>query len=386
MTVGKGPIAFLLPNMRGGGAERVALRLMKDALAQGHAVDLLLMAAEGELMPLVPPGVRVIDLHAPRIRNVLAPLIRYFRRERPEGIQISMWPLTSIGVIAHRAAGSEAKVVVSEHIALSKQYGHFDAIRRGLLRQSIRRTYPMADARVAVSAQAADDLAAVSGIARSSITTIYNPVEQPDETSLHDPAVERLWADSPARIITAGSLKAQKNQALLIEAFALVRRQRPAKLMILGEGELREELTALIAARGLGDDVVMPGFVLEPWPYYASADLFALSSDYEGFGLVLVEAMRCGLPVVSTDCEAGPREILVDGAYGRLVPTGDAAALATAMLDTLDAPSDPERQRRRAEEISGAGAVGQYLELMTGRYGDRAGLPTEQPASASGGR
>lgn len=364
----RGRLAFLLPHMTGGGAERVALRLITDFVARGHMVDLLLMTEWGELLPLLPPEVRVIDLHAPRIRDVVQPLTRYLRTERPEGLQAFMWPLTVAAVFAHRLARSKTRLILSEHITLSKQYGHFGRARRALLRESIRFAYPRADARVAVSAQAADDLATVSGIARDGITVIYNPVDRPSDMRRDEAAAQAAraaWGDAEARIISVGKLKAQKNQALLIEAFALLRRTRPARLVILGEGELRGQLEALVAARGLTDDVILPGFFTDPWPFYDAAQMFALSSDYEGYPLVLIEAMRAGLSIASTDCEAGPREILDGGTFGRLVPCGDPVALARALAETLDHPADPIVMQARAEALSGQDASDRYLELMT---------------------
>ena len=358
-------LAFLLTDMRGGGAERVALRLIEDFVRLGHKVDLVLMEAEGELMPLVPHGVRIVDLGAGRIRDVMLPLRRYLRRERPDALQISMWPLTIIGIAAHRLARSKARLLVSDHIALSKQYPS-GLVGSVLLPLSIRLFYPLADARIVVSARGADDLARLSGIARDRIEVIYNPVAEPPAGQSTTPAIESLWATGDKRILTVGSLKEQKNHALLIRAFALVARSRPAKLMIVGEGPLRGALEELARDEGVGNRVILPGFAADPWPYYASADLFVLSSDYEGFGLVLVEAMRSGLNPVSTDCEAGPREILCDGRLGRLVPCGDAEALAEAMLAGLDSPADVQALRARADEISGPAASARYLELMTG--------------------
>jgi glycosyltransferase involved in cell wall biosynthesis len=357
-------LAFLLPDMRGGGAERVALKLIEDFVALGHRVDLVLMAAEGDLIPLLPPGVRVIDLGAARIRDVLLPLRRYLRREKPDAIQISMWPLTVIGILAHRLARSRARLVVSDHIMLSRQYA-LGRLGSKLLGLSIRLFYPMADARVVVSKQAGDDLARLSGIARDSIELIYNPVAVPPAGSGTTAEIEKLWSTRDARILTVGSLKEQKNHQLLIRSFAQLLRSKPAKLMILGEGDQRGPLAALAEAEGVADKMLMPGFTADPWPFYSSADLFVLSSDYEGFGLVLVEAMRSGVPVVSTDCEAGPREILADGAYGRLVPCGDVEALAEAMRQALDNPSDAQALKARAEEISGPRSSARYLELMT---------------------
>ncbi|WP_242097940.1 glycosyltransferase [Sphingomonas sp. CROZ-RG-20F-R02-07] len=363
-----GRLAFLLPHMTGGGAERVALRLIEDFVAYGHPVDLLLMTQWGELLPLLPPAVRIIDLHAPRVRDVIRPLARYLRTERPEGLQAFMWPLTVAAVVAHRLARSNVRLVLSDHTTLSKQYGHLGRARRALLRESIRFAYPRADARVAVSAQAADDLAAVGGLARDGITVIYNPVDRPSaevRDSAAAQAAAAAWGNATARIITVGGLKAAKNQPLLIEAFAILRRSRPARLVILGEGELRGKLEALVAARGLTGDVVLPGFFTDPWPFYDTAQVFALSSDYEGYGNVLIEAMRAGLSIASTDCPSGPREILDGGTFGRLVPCDDPAALALALAEMLDHPAHPAIMRARAEALSGQDTSDRYLELMT---------------------
>jgi glycosyltransferase involved in cell wall biosynthesis len=345
--------------MRGGGAERVALRLIEDFLAAGHEVDLVLMKREGELLPLVPSAVHIVSLEASRIRSAVRPLIRYFKTRTPHAVQISMWPLTVAGIIAHRLARSRARLVLSDHIALSKQYASRAV---GL---SARIFYPLADARILVSRDAADDLARISGLDPASIEVIYNPVEKPPAGSAPTEDLDALWGGEP-RIITVGSFKEQKNHALLIRSFARLLRRRPAKLMILGDGPLRPELEALARAEGVAEHVLMPGFRLDPWPLYASADLFALSSDYEGYPLVLIEALRSGLRVVSTDCKTGPREILDGGRYGSLVPVGDEVGFAQALEEALSRPANREALMRRADDLSGPETSKRYLDLMLG--------------------
>lgn len=345
--------------MRGGGAERVALTLIEEFVAQGHAVDLVLMNRSGELLELLPPSVRVFDLHARKIRDGLWPLVRYLRTERPAGLQVLMWPLTVVGVAAHRLARSKARLVLSDHTTVSRHNAHLGRIATLGMRASIRLCYPLADARVIVSERSADDLAALSGLPRSSIEVIYNPV-------VALPASDAATVDwgPGARILTVGNLKPEKNQALMIRAFAKFAATRTASLIIVGEGDQRADLEHLARKLDITDRVQFPGYVLNPWGYYRSADLFVLSSDYEGFGLVLVEALRCGLRVVSTDCEAGPREILGDGRYGALTPPGDLDALAAAIGASLDAPLAREAQMARAEAVSGRGASDRHLRLM----------------------
>ena len=361
-----GRLAFFLPDMRPGGAERVALRLIEDFVKAGYEVDLVLLQKIGELLPLLPPQVQIFDLAAGRVRAGLWPLVRYLRRRQPAAMQISMWPLTILGILAHRLARSKARIVTSDHSTLSKHFPPSKALVYRSLAWSVRLFYPLADARIIVSNDAADDLARISGIARSSIEVVYNPVGEPPTDFGPRPEIEAAWGDAERRILTVGTIKAEKNQRLLIQAFKSAFGGEPVRLMILGQGDLRPELEAFAAELGIAEQVSFPGFTPHPWPYYASADLFVLSSDYEGYPLVLIEAMRSGLPVVSTDCESGPREILDGGRYGALVPVGDAPALAEAMKDALACPKNAEVLRARAEQLSGQSTSDRYLQLMLG--------------------
>jgi len=358
-------LAFVLSNLRGGGAERVAVTLINDFVARGHHIDLLLLDARGELLPLLPEAVRIIDLKAKRIRNAVSGIASYLRREKPDGIQVSMWSLTIAGILAHRLSGSQARLVVSDHAAMSKQHEHWGWLRRVFLKWSIRLLYPLADARIVVAHGAANDLAVLSGLPRQLFEVVYNPVYPPGFTSQPACDVDALWGGTGPRIINVGQMKPQKNQMLLLDAFARLTDQRNARLMILGEGELRGELEAHAAKLGIAGRVTMPGFKVDPTAFYSSADLFVLSSDYEGYPVVLIEAMRSGLSIVSTDCVSGPTEILENGKFGRLVPCGDADRLATAMTEELAVPRDSERLKARAEELSGAHTADRYLELMS---------------------
>jgi glycosyltransferase involved in cell wall biosynthesis len=359
-------LAFLLPDMRGGGAERVALTLINDFVGRGQAVDLVLMQAEGELLPLVPPSVRVIDLKARRFRHAVLAIASYLRREKPDGIQVSMWSFTIAGILAHRLSRSRARLVTSDHAPLSKQYQHYGVLRRSFMKWSIRLAYPLADARIVVAQDAADDIARLSGLRRRAFEVVHNPV--PAMGPAQNPAVDvdAIWGGPGPRILNVGQMKPQKNHKLLLDAFARFAAGRDARLLILGDGPLRADCERHAAQLGIAGRVTMPGFMAELTPFYRSADLFVLSSDYEGYPLVLIEAMRCGLPIASTDCVSGPAEILGRGQFGRLVPCGDAARLAEAMTEALAIPPDSERLKARAECLSGAHTAERYFELMTG--------------------
>lgn len=352
-------IAIFLPNLGGGGAERVVLACAQDLAQRGHQVDLVLVEAGGELLPLVPKGVRVIDLKATRIIAALPRLARYMRDRQPDVLHAVMWPVTIVGIMAHGLARSTARLVVSDHTVLSR---HVPPAQHRLLKWTVRLFYPRADARTICSGAAADDLAVLSGIARDSIGVIHSPISPPRRIMANS-GVETWWQGKGPRVITVGSLKQEKNHVLLLDAFAQVA-ARDAQLMIIGEGPLRGQLERQAADLEISARVALPGFAIDPWPYLASADLFVLSSNYEGFPLVLAEAMHAGLKVVSTDCLSGPAEMLDGGRYGRLVPCGDAPALAAAIDAALAEPARPQRMRKRAAEIAGPTMIERYSELL----------------------
>ena len=226
---------------------------------------------------------------------------------------------------------------------------------------------PRADALLAVSRGAADDLAQFAGLPPGSVQAQYNPIVARAPRAASNTPAERetaWWHGDQRRLLAVGTLKAVKDFPTLLRAFALLREQVDARLLILGEGEERPALESLIQALGLTDVVELPGFVVDPTPYYARADLFVLSSTHEGFGNVIVEALDHGVPVVSTDCPSGPREILQDGKYGTLVPVGDVDALAQAMLAALHAPHDPTALKARARDFAVDTIADQYLDHL----------------------
>lgn len=359
-------IATILPSLLPtGGVERLVISQTQEYLARGFDADLVFLDESHDVSEAVPHDCRTFDLKASRFRGALAPLVRYLRQERPDAIHAAMWPLTSVVAAARVIAGSRARLVVSDHNPLSLQYAGRGRVHRMLLRASLVLTYPLAHGRVGVSSGVADDLARLSGLRRDRFSVIHNPVVLPDNHSGHHPAAEAAWDGwNGKRIITVGRLKAQKNHRLLVRAFRRLLADTDARLMILGVGELADEIAREVDAAGLRGKVLMPGHVNDPAPYYRSADLFVLSSDYEGFGIVLIEALSCGLPVVSTDCPGGPREILAEGRYGRLVPVRDEEALAIAMAETLAAPPDADSQRVRAADFTVQRLTGSYLDLL----------------------
>ena len=362
---GKERLALFLPDLGGGGAERVALTLMQGFLERGHEVDLVLGVQKGSLLPLIPAGVNVVDLGSTRLRHALGGLVRYLKRRRPDALHAMMWPAPLLAISARMIARVDTRIVASEHVVLSKTPM---GLSSAWLRALTRRLYSRADRLIAVSHGVADDVSAYLGIARDAITVIYNPLTLPADL-VDDPAVQSFWPAGTKRLLAVGEMKAEKNFALLLRALALLRHDVAVSLLILGKGSLEEELRGMVCRLGLTDQVVFAGFAEDVWPFFMAADLFVLSSDVEGFGNVLVEAMHAGVPIVSTDCPSGPREVLDHGAFGTLVPCNDAPALARAIRTALDAPRDPRRLRARAQQLSGDHLIDKHLDAMLG--GDR---------------
>jgi glycosyltransferase involved in cell wall biosynthesis len=357
-------IAFFLPGLHGGGAERIVLNLTQGIAERGLAVDLVLAAATGPLLDQVAPGVRLVDLKSPRVLRSIGPLARYLRNERPRALVSSMSHVNLVALWAAKLAGTAVPVVVTEHNTMSQSALEQGWLERNLWPPLLRGFYPWASHVVAVSRDAADDFARTVGLPRERVQVIYNPVIMPGMKSRAHQAPDHPWfAGGPPVILGIGRLTRQKDFSTLIRAFAGVRRQRPARLIILGEGEDRGALEALVAELGLKDDVALPGFRDNPLAYLAASALFVLSSAWEGLPTVLIEALAAGTRVVSTDCPSGPREILQDGRLGSLVPVGDVSALSEAMAAALDCPARPI-PAGALQPFTREAAVDNYLRLM----------------------
>jgi glycosyltransferase involved in cell wall biosynthesis len=334
-------IAFFLPSLCGGGAERVTVNLVQGIAERGIPVDLVLAAAEGPFLNQLPPAVRLVDLRARRVLRSLGPLAGYLRRERPRVLVSSMGHANLIALWATRLAGQVTPVIVTEHNTLSQEAGQERRLAGRLWPHLLRTFYPWATRIVAVSRGAADDLARTSGLPRDTVEVVYNPVITPGMMALARQAPDHPWLapGQPPVILGVGRLTRQKDFFTLVRSFAKVRSRRTARLIILGEGEDRTALAALAAELAVADDVALPGFCENAMAYMASSAVFVLSSAWEGLPTVLIEALAAGTRVVSTDCPSGPREILQEGRLGALVPVGDAPALAAAILEALEQPA-----------------------------------------------
>lgn len=416
-------IALAFHGFAGGGLELSMLRLASGLKSSGCVVDFVVKQRSGEFADRLPAGMTVHEIGisptdtAPRnngkgrrkakklwrnmlLRAQLAStnlldlrlllgrdmkaldpldfpqvfpgLVRYLRRHRPDAVLAAEPHFNAMAALARRVAGTKNRVVVSDWIQPSLHIQGQGLWKNADLNGLLRRAYKSADAIVAISDGVAEDLSERSGISRAHMTTIYNPVVEPELLELAQEPIDHPWfaEDQPPVILGVGRLHPQKDFPTLIAAFKRLREKRPARLVILGEGgpdpgqSRREEIEQLARRLGIADEVSMPGFTSNPFAFMSKADVFVLSSAYEGLGNVLIEAMACGCTVVSTDCPSGPREILEDGRYGPLVRVGDIEGLAEAIGRVLDQPTDKDELKSRANMFTVERATRKYLDLL----------------------
>lgn len=364
----KPTISIFLPALAGGGAERAMLHLAEGLAERGFPTDLVLAQATGDYLSQVSGSIRIIDLQAkfPVLASKTIALRHYLQQEQP-AVLFSALDILSSAIWAQRLAGVPTKIIMCVQTHLSRQFRNHQPYTVGRIRPHlVRWFYPWADAIVAASHGVAADVARLTNIPVEDIPVIHNPVVTPDVLQQMQAPIDHPWfaPGEPPVLLGVGRLVSQKDFPTLIDAFALLRQQRLVRLMILGEGEDRTKLEAQIRHHGLTEDVALPGFVANPYAYMAKANVFVLSSIFEGFGNVVAEAMATGTPIVSTDCESGPAEILANGRYGQLVPPENAVALADAIATTLDNPLSPDILRQRAQAFSRDCVVEQYINVL----------------------
>jgi glycosyltransferase involved in cell wall biosynthesis len=368
-------VHFFHPYFRDGGVERSVTILAREFARHGVETAVITFGGSEAVRTGAAAGLRFVDLPTRRAAGSLLPLARHLRAERPD-VLISFQSYANVtAVTANALAGRPVRVMVSERSAISRERGAYahvlgkGRLKNALLLNLMRIAYRAADWATANSADGARDLETVLGFPPGFVRVLYNPTFEPGLlTAARAPLDHPFYSAGAPVIVSAGRLSAEKDHATLVRAFARVRATRPCRLVLVGEGPERERLLALAHALGVDADISLTGFEANPWRYVAASHVFVLSSLWEGLPNALIEAVALDVPCVSTACISGPREILLDGRGGTLVPPQDDVAMARAIEAVL---ADPESARARARiartglsRFASEDAAAAYLKTM----------------------
>lgn len=358
-------IAIYLPSLRGGGAERVMVTLANAFAERGFTVDLVLASATGPYLSEVSSAVNLVNLKRSRVVTSLPGLVWYLRWRKPTALLSAMGHANLVALLAKKIAGVATRVVVSEREDPSVRNGDMRSIRSGIIDFANRYFYATADAIHAVSYGVGRAVAKKLRLPVESVQVVYNPIDIKHISQLSDDEVTtRLIVNDDCRlVVSVGRLSKEKDYSTLVKAVSLVRKVIDVRLVILGEGDMRSELEQLISELGLEKHVALPGFCENPFSVMKRADLFILSSIWEGLPNGLIQAMACGTQVVATDCPSGPSEILENGKWGRLVKVGDVDAMSLAIIEALNEETHPD-VAIRAGDFNVDNAVSGYLALL----------------------
>lgn len=360
-------ICLYIGGMSQGGIGKLMLNLMEEFLRKEIAVDLFLMRGDGEYIEQVPKEVRIFIENGSYFKRI-AKFIGYLKREKPT-VSISARQRQDIGnILGCVLSQSGTKPIVSVHTNVTVENQQQKGRNSNFIVKTCSRwLYKRVHKFIAVSNGVADDFSRRTGVDRSAIKVIYNPVYKPyreDPASPFNPQHREFLTTGQKYVIGVGRLTKQKDFKTLIQAFSRIEKESNLALVILGDGPMRHELEDEVSKLKLNGKVFLFGFVSDPLYYIKRAEIFVLSSRWEGFGNVIVEALGTGTPVVSTNCPSGPEEILMGGKYGRLVPVGAPGEMAQAIRETLNNPPSPQDLISRAETFEVERITSEYLHYI----------------------
>lgn len=351
MTHDLSHLAFFLPSLRGGGAERVILDIAREFSTHIARVDLILVEHTGIYAAEDPGNVNVINLNAGRSLASIPSLARYLRRARPQAL-ISALPHANIAAIfAAGVSRTAIPIIISERSMMSRHVN--PGFKVSVMLRAMRLLYPQASQAIAISEQVREDMIQGSLFPRDRSHVVHNPLNlfRIGKLRIEPPKHPWLLNKTTPVVVTAGRLVDEKDQRTLLRALAIMS-QTKARLVIFGEGPLREPLEDLCNQLGLQNRVDMPGFVSNPYAEFARADVLALPSKSEGFANVVIEALACSLPVVAMRETGGIADSLEDGQAVRLVDIGDDRAMATALDEALKSPINLTAMQSIVEKFS----------------------------------
>ena len=361
-------LAIFAGAVTGGGVEKVIVNLANEIAIRGISVDLLIADDKGISYINFNAGVTVITLKSKRVFFCIPELILYLIRVRPNVLFSAMEYVNVIAIFSKIISFTSTRVVVSSHAPLEYFVREQNFFIRRLLSKLLSILYHNVDKIITVSKGLEEELISELNINREKILTIYNPVINESLVNLGLEDLSDFWVKSSKSpyIISVGRFSSEKDYPTLIRAFDLVRKKRDVRLVILGEGPEMENINKLINFQGLSRFIYTPGFILNPYAFIRNAACFVLSSKGEGFGNVLVEALALGCPIVSTNCNFGPVEILENGMWGSLVSVGDYESMANSILTTLDFNKSVSESLLNAhlEQFTVSVSVEKYINVL----------------------
>lgn len=366
-------LSFFIPDLTVGGAEQVTINIVNGLSARGYNVELVLSRSEGKLRSQLERHVSVVEL-PPSHRSgfgVVANLpwlVSYLHQKKPVALFPHLCHVNVVCLAVNRAFDTDTMVIPTHHSALTRT--RVQSPKDRVVYWLVPRLYPTADRIIAVSEGVADSIVEQTSVKRDDISVLYNPIDVESVRIQSRKHVDHEWItdENIDVILFVGRISEEKDLKTWLRAFKDVHRRNPAtRALIVGQGPQRADIEAFVNELGLGGVVSMLGYFENPYRYMSRADVFLLSSKFEGLPTTLIEALACGCPIVATDCESGPREILADGEYGPLVPVGNAAELADAVIETLDDPISADELRARADDFAPDSIFDDY-ERFIDRY------------------
>ena len=356
-------IALLCASLRGGGAERVQITLAKKFKQLGHSVYFVVIEDDGPLLKDIPEDIEIFNFKVSRVVFGIFPLFQFFRKKNPDVVIAAMTHVGIVALLSQILACWSGKLLVradgSRRYHSQSKYNLKYVVLYILQRFLLPKAYSVIGVSKTIAKEFQEDFAL------KNCHVIHNPVatsiNQKNKTNMGN---NSFFDDHRPVVIAIGRLVKQKGFSFLLKAFAVLVKKRESKLVILGEGNLRQTLEAEIEELGIHYCVSLPGFVQDPFFYLKRSSVYALSSESEPFGLSVVEALSVGLPVVCTDTE-GPRDIINNDKLGEIVPYGNIELFAAAIGRALDEPDKNNQYRiTRAAEFAPDRIVKQYLQLI----------------------
>jgi len=359
-------MAVFLATSGHSGVDRVMKNLLPSIASRGIKVDLLHVKKHGPYLDNTSGNLRKVELGSSHAITSLVPLVQYLKKEKPDVLLSDKYRVNRIALLALKISRVPVDVFVRLGTTVSIDLESRKPHECWIERRSISLLYPWAKAVLTPSEAAAQDLSDYTRLSRDRIVVVRSPVATPELYEKASSPVNHPWFSNKTVpvIVGVGELSGRKDFETLIKAFAILRKHRPSKLVIIGKGRRKGALDTLVAELGMEKDIFFPGFLQNPYAYMAKADLYVHSSRWEGAPVALIEAVTLGIPVVSTDCLSGPREILQDGLFGKLVPVADVEAMCQAMSATLEDPPDPAHTVLAARPYTLESATDNHIDIL----------------------